>query len=95
MGPETALTSSCCTWNKSGEWVRLQIVFHIGQQAVRFIAGRLDDSAIELGQGRCHPFVPADLIASLSRLFQDNKVAVGVHGDEAKAAGKRFRLGSR
>src|SRR4029450_7239833 len=20
MGPETALTSSCCTWNRSGEW---------------------------------------------------------------------------
>ena len=35
------------------------------------------------------------LIAGLSQLFQNNEVALGVHRDEAKAAGKRFVLGHR
>src|SRR5215831_3937146 len=37
--------------------------------------------------------MPCSLIASLSELFQNNEVALGVHSDEAKAAGKRFVLG--
>src|SRR6266446_9886669 len=73
--------------------MRLQIVFHIGEQSGRFIARGLDHPTIELSQRRCHPFVPAHLVAGLSRLFQNNEVAVGVHGDEAQAAGKRFVLG--
>ena len=37
----------------------LQIVFHIGQQPGRFIAGRLDDPAIELCQGWRHERRPS------------------------------------
>ena len=35
------------------------------------------------------------MIAGLSQLFQNNEVALRVHRDEAKAAGKRFVLGHR
>jgi hypothetical protein len=55
----------------------------------------LDHPAIALCQGWCHQRIPADLIASLSQLFQNNEVALRVHRDEAKAAGKRFVLGHR
>src|SRR5215471_13416065 len=37
--------------------------------------------------------MPCSLIASLSELFHNKEVALGVHGDEAQAAGKRFVLG--
>ena len=75
--------------------VRLERVFHIGQQTGRFITGRLDHPAVELCQGRCHPLIPADLITGLSQLFQNNEIALRVHRDEAKAASKRFVLGHR
>src|SRR5262249_53005082 len=58
-------------------------------------AGRLDYTAIELCQGWCHQRIPADVITSLSPLLQNNEVALRVHRDEAKAAGKRFVLGHR
>jgi hypothetical protein len=35
------------------------------------------------------------VIAGLRQLFQKHEVALGVHRDEAKAAGKRFVLGHR
>ena len=64
----------------------------IGQQARAFITGRLDDPAVELGEGGFHQRIPAALITGLSRLFQDDEVAIRVHRDEAKAAGKGFVL---
>jgi len=70
-------------------------VFHIGQQSGRFIARRLDDPALELGQGGCHEVMPRGLITGLSQLFQNNKVALWIHRDEAQATGKRFVLGHR
>ncbi len=70
-------------------------MFNIGQQAGRFITGRLDHLAVELRQGRRHERIPAGLIAGLSQLFQNNEVALGVHRHQAKAAGKRFVLGHR
>ena len=75
--------------------VRLQIVFHIGQQPRRFIAGRLDDPTIELCQSWCHPLIPSCLISGLRQLLQNNEMALRVHRDETKAAGKRFVLGHR
>ena len=72
-----------------------QIVFDIGQQPGRFIAGRLYHLAIELRQGWGHQVIPHDLIAGLRQLFQKNEIALRVHRDEAKAAGKRFILGHR
>ena len=39
--------------------------------------------------------MPSCLITGLSQLFHNNKVALRVHRDEAKAAGKRFVLGHR
>ena len=75
--------------------MRLEIVFHIGQQSGGFITGGLDHPALERRQGRRHEVIPSSLIAGLSQLFQNNEVALGVHRDEAKAAGKRFVLGHR
>ena len=75
--------------------VRFEIMCHIGQQPRRFIAGRLDHPAIELCQGRRHEVVPSGLITGLSQLFQNNEIALRVHRDEAKAAGKRFILSHR
>src|SRR5215831_17268778 len=37
--------------------------------------------------------MPCSLIAGLSQLFHNKEVALGVHGDEAQAASKRFVLG--
>src|SRR4029453_16841821 len=37
--------------------------------------------------------MPCSLIASLSELCHNKEVALGVHGDEVQAAGKRFVLG--
>src|SRR5262245_9484755 len=37
--------------------------------------------------------MPTDLIAGLSQLFQQNEIALRVHGDETQAPGKRFVLG--
>ena len=75
--------------------MRLQIVFDIGQQARCFIAGRLDHPAVERGQGGCNELIPCCLTAGLSGLFQNNEIALRVHRDEAKAAGKRVVLGHR
>ena len=55
----------------------------------------MNDLTVELRQGRRHPLIPTGLIAGLSQLFQNNEVALRVHRDEAKAAGKRFVLGHR
>ena len=71
----------------------LQIMLDIGQQPRGFIAGRLDHPAVERRQGGFHECIPRYLIASLSSLFQHNEVAFWLHGDEAKAASKRFVLG--
>ena len=75
--------------------VGLQRVFHRGQQPGRFIARRLDHPAIALGQGRRQEGIPRSVIAGLSQLCHKNTVALRVHRDEAKAAGKRFVLGHR
>ena len=63
-----------------------------GQQPRGFIAGRLDDAAVALGQGGLHKRIPRCVIAGLRGLFQNNAVAFRVHGDEAKAAGTRVVL---
>ena len=76
-----------------GGVMRFQIMFDIGQQSGGRIAGRLDDSAMHLCQSRCHAGIPAGLIACLRQLFHNDEVALGVHGDEAQAAGEGFVLG--
>ena len=73
--------------------MRLQIVFHRGQQPGRFITRRLDHPAIEWREGWRHVCIPDMLIAGLRQLFQKNKVALRVHRDETQTAGERFVLG--
>jgi hypothetical protein len=76
-----------------GGVMRFQIMFHRGQQSGGLIAGRLDDSAMPRCQSRCHACIPAGLIACLRQLFHNDEVALGVHGDEAQAAGEGCVLG--
>jgi len=75
--------------------MRLQRVCHRGQQPGRCLTRGLEHPAVARCQGRCHAGIPRRVIAGLSQLFHNNEGAVGVHRDEAKAAGKRFGLGHR
>jgi hypothetical protein len=47
---------------------------------------------VTLRQGWRHELIPGCLIASLSQVFQDDEVALGVHCHQTKAARKRFVL---
>jgi hypothetical protein len=73
--------------------VRAEVMFHVGQQARCFIAGRLDHLTVQTRQRLFHERMPRVLIAALSRLLQDDVVALGFHRHQTKPACKRFILG--
>src|SRR6266702_8183788 len=75
--------------------MRPKRMFHIGEQGRCFVACVLNNVTIETGECLLHEGMPRALIAGLSRLLQENVVALGVHGHQAQAAGKRFILGHR
>src|SRR5712692_5437961 len=61
-----------------------QVMFNIGQQTWRFIAGGLNHATVEPRQSLLHERLPGVLVAALGRLLQENVVALGVHRHQAK-----------
>ena len=90
--PQTALTQFMLHMEEVRRVMRPEVMFHIRQQARRFIAGRLDHLTVETRKRLLHQRMPRVLIAAVGRLLQDNVVALGFHRHQAQPAGKRFIL---
>jgi hypothetical protein len=72
-----------------------EVMFHVGQQPRRFIAGRLHDLTVQPRQGLLHERLPRVLSTGVGRLLQNNGVALGCRCHQAQSAGTRFILGHR
>ena len=71
-----------------------KVMLNIRQQSGRFIARGLNNVAMQTGERLLHEGMPRVLIAGVGLLLQDDVVALGFYGYQAKSAGKRFILGS-
>lgn len=68
------------------------LVCNRGQNPGGLITGGLHDLAVQLGQGRCHAYIPGIVIAGLSELFHNNKVAHRLGGHQATSTREGFVL---